>query len=89
METEILVHIYAVLSNMAILELDLLHEFLIPVRLYLASARTNVDEPSNKTGLRICDLDRLVRTHEQKCIDATRIWRLELLVDQHLLVRDD
>ena len=89
METETLVHIYAVLSNMTVLELDLLHEFLIPVWLYPAPAGTDIDEPSNKTGLRICDLDRFVRTHEQKCIDATRIWRLELLVDQHLLVRDD
>ena len=71
------------------LAVDRGYDLLVPDRVQETPRRGHVDEPANNTRLGVRDLHRLVRAHEQERPGLRRICRLELLVDDHVLVRDE
>ena len=53
------------------------------------SRRLNIDKTANDSGFCIRDLNRLVGTHDKKCVNPSLIAGLELLVHCHIFMGND
>ncbi len=78
-----IVNIQTMRRNSAQLKLYLSRQLVVFFHGDSLAARTHIDQSSNDARFRIRDPYRLVRPHEQKCVEPHRVCRLEFLVHHH------
>ena len=75
-----------VISDPTKLVTDLRHQCLILVSPHGLSGGGDVNQSTDNTRLRVCDLDWLVRANEEEGVDSLRVALHTLLVDQDRLM---
>ena len=63
------IYFLAMISDSSQLEFYLLHNRFVLFWIQLISRRRYIDQSSNQTRLRICNLDRLIRSHKQETFE--------------------
>ena len=76
------------MRNRAKLKVDLFDQLRVFFSGDFVSGRRNVDQSSDQSALRICDVHRLVRAHKQKTLKTIGVCPLEFFVHRHLLMRN-
>ena len=70
-----------VISDLPKLVSDLSHQRLILVSPHCLSGGGDINQSTDNTRLRVCDLDWLVRTNEEEGVDSLRITLHTLFID--------
>ena len=80
------IDLLTVIGNAAQLKGDLPGQPPVLVRRNLVPGGRHVDQPSDDTGFRVRNLDRLVGSHDEEGLKAVGVGGAELFVDSHHLV---
>ena len=81
------INFLTVISNGSQFKVNLFHDGLVFLGVQLISAGGDINQPSNQAGLGVCNPDRLIGAHKEKCFEPIGIGRFELFVDGHQLMR--